>query len=87
MKISVKNTQSGNIAKIEVDFEKKYFKAIDIPKDYMLDEVFKYPDFHHFNRWLNNRTGGYRDIDNIIENIRLMHGRSPVDTIEMYIED
>ena len=33
MKISVKNTATGNIAKIEVDFEKKQFNAIDIPKD------------------------------------------------------
>ena len=87
MKISVKNTANNNVAKFDVDFKNKNLKIINLPKDYVFDEIFEDLDFHHFNRWLNNRTGGYRDIDNIIDNIRTMHGVSPVDGLEIYIED
>lgn len=87
MKISVKNTANNNVAKFDVDFKNKNLKIINLPKDYMFDEIFSNLTFNKFERWLNNRTGGYRDIDNIIDNIRTMHGVSPVDCLEIYVED
>ena len=86
MKISVKNTANGNIAKFEVDFDARTLEIINLPKDYVFDEIFEDLDYHHFERWLNNRTGGYRSMENIIDNIRTMHGRSPVDPLELYVD-
>ena len=33
MKISVKNTANGNIAKFDVDFDARKLEVIDLPKD------------------------------------------------------
>ena len=50
MKISVKNTANGNIAKFDVDFEARKLEIIDLPKDYVFDEFFEDLDYHHFER-------------------------------------
>ena len=87
MKMSVKNKVTNNVLEMNIDFESRSLEVISLPKDYMFDEIFTNLTFNKFECWLYNRAGHYRTMDNIIDNIRTMHGKSPVDHLEIYIDD
>ena len=71
---------------VEVDLQKEIFKIID--KKYSneyLETIFGDKEYSDFKRWLINRTGSKKTIDEIIELIDINHLETFTDTFKLFI--
>ena len=71
---------------VEVDFQKENFKIVDKQhSNENLEIIFGDKEYSDFKRWLMNRTGSKKTIEEIIELININHLETFTDTFKLFI--